>query len=191
MSSEESSFKSTQDAVSKCLVDTTRTASQIAQEDLTFQRASNPDIARLLDQQNSRILSLAQSLTHQATLNTKAKKPKIKTLEALDDNWKAIVDVVDGLLEKADACLDEFTGFIKKKLPTDAADAKDIPSLQAPKEQHLSRAYKDAEIPKPQLIFQKPTTNHDTGPFKPLLRTKPHAIIPLEQSLFINQDTSQ
>ena len=191
MSGEESTFKSTQDGISKCLVDTTRIASQIAQEDLAFQRASNPDAMRQLDQQNARILSLAQNLTHQAASGTKAKKPKFKSLEALDDNWKAIVDVVDGLLEKADACLDEFTGFIKRKPGADGAEARDTPPIQAPKEQHLSKAFRDADLPKPQLLFHKPTNNHEAGPFKPLLRAKPHAIIPLERSLDINKDTLQ
>ena len=191
MSTEESPFKATQDGVSKCLVDTTRIASQIAQEDLTFQRTSNPAAMRQLDEQNARILAMAQKLTDQAATGTTSNKPKLKSLEGLEDNWRAIVDVVDSLLEKADACLDEFTGFIKRKSIADTMDATNTPPEQAPKDLHLSKAFRDADLPKPQLLFKKPVKNHERGPFRPLLRTKPHAITPLEQSISLNHDTSQ
>ena len=42
----------------------------------------------------------------------------ISTLDDSDDveiQWKGIVDVIDSLLEKADTCLDEYTGLIKRK----------------------------------------------------------------------------
>ena len=191
MSNEESPFKAIQDGVSKSLVNTTRTVSQIAQEDLTFQRTSNPAAMRQLEQHNARILAMAQNLTHQAVAASTVSKPKLKSLEGLEDNWRAIVDVVDSLLEKADACLDEFTGFIKHKPAADALNATDTLVGQAPNGVHLSRAFRDADLPKPQILFNKPTNNHALRPFRPLLQTKPHAIVPLEQSLNLNQDASQ
>ena len=191
MSNEESSFKVIQNGVSKSLVDISRTASQIAQEDLTFQRTSNLAAMRQLDKHNARILAMAENLTHQAVVGTTANKPKLKSLEGLDDNWRAIVDVVDSLLEKADACLDEFTGFIKRKPAADAVDATNPIVAQAPKDLYLSKALRDVDLPKPQLLFKRPTNNHEPGPFRPLLRSKPHAIVPLEQSFNLNQETSQ
>jgi exosome complex exonuclease RRP6 len=38
-------------------------------------------------------------------------------------------------------------------------------------------------LPKPQLTFDNVPTNDETGPFRPLLVTKPHAKIPLEECL--------
>lgn len=40
-----------------------------------------------------------------------------------------------------------------------------------------------ANIVKPQNAFERKADNFHTGPWKPLLTTKPHAIVPLEQSL--------
>lgn len=42
---------------------------------------------------------------------------------------------------------------------------------------------KRANIIKPQNAFERKVDNFDTGAFKPLLSTKPHATVPLEKSL--------
>lgn len=36
---------------------------------------------------------------------------------------------------------------------------------------------------KPQLKFEGEINNFDASPFKPIIRTKPHAIVPLEDSI--------
>lgn len=43
--------------------------------------------------------------------------PRLKDVEALDTEWRGIVDVVDGLLERADVCLDEFSGAVRRMKP--------------------------------------------------------------------------
>lgn len=53
---------------------------------------------------------------------------------------------------------------------------------------------KRANIIKPQNAFDRKVNNFDTGPWKPLLTTKPHATVPLDQSLatFVDgDDTTQ
>jgi exosome complex exonuclease RRP6 len=47
----------------------------------------------------------------------------------------------------------------------------------------LLRVPRNLDIPKPQRSFEHVPTNDEKDAFKPLLMTKPHAIIPLEQSL--------
>lgn len=44
---------------------------------------------------------------------------------------------------------------------------------------------KNQDIPKPQVLFQHPPQNHEEGPWKPILISKPHAMVPLSQSLDI------
>lgn len=39
------------------------------------------------------------------------------------------------------------------------------------------------DLPKPQLQFVNKPNNEDTTPFRPLLKSKPHAIKPLDSSL--------
>ena len=181
---EDEAFKETRGNISSALVEVTRTVGRISGEDLAFQRSSNPSIAPLLDEQASNILNLVQDLTKVSTSGTEVKAPRLVDAESVEDNWKTIVDVIDNLLEKADACLDEYTGVIKKP----SSSQEDRTSIAAPLSRgHVqARSHRDQHIPKPQLLFDTVTTNDETTPFKPLLRSKPHAIVPLAQSLSLS-----
>lgn len=52
----------------------------------------------------------------------------------------------------------------------------------------LDWSLKRANIIKPQKAFERQTDNFDAGPWKPLLTTKPHATVSLEQSLTTTVD---
>lgn len=179
--STDSSFKEIKEAVSSTLIDTTRTAGQIAGEDLGFHRSSNPEIAPVLEKQNTRLLQLANNLVRVAATGTEVSAPRLSDADSVEDNWRGIVDVIDNLLEKADACLDEYTGVIKRLSPSqDVHPSK----LTTPARKPLPlKSYRNQNVPKPQRLFPKVPYNDETTPFKPLLRTKPHAILPLENSI--------
>ncbi|KAJ4341672.1 exosome nuclease subunit [Didymella glomerata] len=173
------SFKSLQDEISKALVSTTRSATRIAGADIAFQRSLNPDVGAALDAQNGRLLALAQRLLENAAASSDAVGPKLPDVESIDGNWRAVVDVIDSLLEKADTSLDEYTGVVKRLSPSaDPAAVKARPNIAERK-----------HLPKPQLTFDNVPTNDETGPFRPLLVTKPHAKIPLEQCLKTFRDS--
>lgn len=53
----------------------------------------------------------------------------------------------------------------------------------APKSKKLGLAYRTQNLVKPQLAFDVKPNNDDNSPWKPILTTKPHAIIPLEKAL--------
>ncbi|KAL8972495.1 MAG: hypothetical protein Q9183_000525 [Haloplaca sp. 2 TL-2023] len=179
-------FKELQGEVTSALVKTTRTANQISNEDLAFHRSVNPEVDRLLEQQNQRLLALARDLNKTATTGTGAAPPPLKNAESVDDGWRGIVDIVDNLLEKADACLDEFTGMIKKLAPSRKDEPSPPSSTKAPISRSLLRA---KNIPKPQRLFRTLPVNDATTPFKPLLQSKPHAIVPLEESVILGPDS--
>lgn len=174
-------FKGVKNAVTSALIETTKVAGQISNEDLAFHRSYNPSIVPLLDKQNARLLRLARGLTRSATVGTELSTPPLKDVESVDDNWRSIVDVFDNLLEKADACLDEFTGSIKRLSPGQEQQIKN--ALPAHGKQRPGKAYRNQNIPKPQLLFANIPRNDDKTPFKPLLKHKPHAIVPLEDSI--------
>ena len=111
------SFKSLQDEISQALVSTTRSATRIAGADIAFQRSLNPDVGAALDVQNGRLLILAQRLLENAAASSDAVGPKLPDVESIDGNWRAVVDVIDSLLEKADTSLDEYTGVVKRLSP--------------------------------------------------------------------------
>ncbi|KAL8833447.1 MAG: hypothetical protein Q9170_004256 [Blastenia crenularia] len=175
----ERSFQELRHEVPAALVRMTRTASQILNEDLTFQRSINPEVDRLIEEQSRRLLSLVRDLNKTAAVSTDTPPPPLKNVDSVEDGWRGIVDVIDNLLEKADACLDEFTGVVKKLTPENlreaaAADAK------KPLAKH---EYRYQNLPKPQRLFKKVPTNDESTPFKPLLQLKPNAIVSLKDSL--------
>lgn len=187
----DTSFKAFKDSISSALVDTTRTAGQISNEDLAFHRSSNPSIVPLLEQQNTRLLQLTRRLTKNATLGTEVTAPQVSGVESIEDNWKTIVDVIDNLLEKADACLDEFTGVVRKLSP--GQEEHMMKASFAGGKQRLGKAYQTQDIKKPQLLFEHVPKNDEKTPFKPILRSKPHALTSLDESLVIvpSSDGSQ
>jgi len=174
----EKDFKAFQDGILGNLMNTTRTAGQIAGEDLAFHRSSDPSITQLLHKENARLLSLARSLISSATTGTEISAPGLPDADAVDDNWQGIVDVVDNLLEKTDSCLDEYTGVIKRLSPSQ----RSTPTPVVARKTLSAQRYKNQDIPKPQLRFPKVPDNQEITAFKPILRTKPHAIVSLKES---------
>lgn len=179
-----SDFKPIHDRITSSLLDVTRTAGQISAEDLSFHRSSNGHLSRNLDAQNSHLLQLTQKLLKAATTTgANIKAPKIQDVEEVDDNWRGIVDIVDDLLERADACLDEYTGVIKRLSPA-AQDGETTPtSAKDGRSNAFPSIFAARQLAKPQLLFEKSHTNYEIGPFKPLLRTKPHSAVGLIESI--------
>lgn len=112
-------FASLQTAISSALVSTTRSASALANEDLPFHRSLDASLGSKIDRQNARLLGLASSLLGAANSATETvrRPPSIRDVEGIENNWRAVVDVVDSLLERADTALDEFTGAVKRLSP--------------------------------------------------------------------------
>jgi exosome complex exonuclease RRP6 len=75
-----------------------------------------------------RLLHLAQRLLQNAAASSDAVGPKLPDVEAIDANWRGVVDVIDSLLEKADTSLDEYTGVVKRLSPS--AEQVHITDLQ-------------------------------------------------------------
>ncbi|KAH9905931.1 ribonuclease H-like domain-containing protein [Xylariomycetidae sp. FL2044] len=171
-------FKSIQDRIQSALVAVTRSTNQIAAEDLNFHRTSNPAVEEELDSTDTRLLDLTTSLLKSAAKNTNVAPPTLEDTDDVDVHWSRIVDVVDNLLEKADTCLDEYTGLIKRKnAPTDLPGPSQKKSRAV-----LDSSLRRANVLKPQNTFEVKPDNSNTSPWTPVITNKPHSIVPLEQS---------
>ncbi|KAF9872770.1 exosome complex exonuclease [Colletotrichum karsti] len=170
-------FKSLQDKVQSALVASTKSVNRISAEDLAFQRAVNPGVGDDLDAKTERLLELSTRLLKSAAGVCGLNAPKLEDADDIDMRWRGIVDVVDSILEKADTSIDEYTGALKRK---DAPTA-DSSQTKKPKTTGTDKVIRNANITKPQLNFDPPVDNH--SPWKPLLTNKPHAKVPLEESL--------
>ncbi|KAI9044481.1 exosome nuclease subunit RRP6 [Aspergillus affinis] len=178
-------FPPFQARLTSSLVQMTRTVGQLSAEDLAFHRSSSSELTESLDEQSDRILSLTSSILKAATSGTDLAAPSLQDEDSIEDNWRGVVDVIDALLEKADACLDEFTGVIKRLSPSQqeqSAAAAAKASKKPPTKFPSVYDYGPSKIPKPQLEFQRAVDNTDVSPFKPLLHKKVHATVPLEKS---------
>jgi exosome complex exonuclease RRP6 len=171
-------FKSMRETIQAALVSTTRSATSLKAGDITFQRSLDPDFSSALDIQNARLLRLAERLLASAATASNVTGPRLPDAEAIDGNWRDVVEVIDSLLEKADTSLDEYTGAVKRLSPAqDQAASTTKPRQAYPK-----------NLPKPQLTFEHVPRNDETGGFKPLLTSKPHAHVPLAKSLETYKD---
>ena len=112
-------FSALQSDIQPSLISTTRAAQSISNEDLLFHRSLSSQLASNLDRQNARLLGLASNLLATATSaeETVRPPPTLRNIEDVEDNWRAVVDVVDSLLERADTALDEFTGAVRRLSP--------------------------------------------------------------------------
>lgn len=175
-------FSPLQEKLSAALVQSTRTTSQLLAEDIDFQRSINPSVSNSLDAQSGRLLGLTNSILRFATSGSDLSVPALEDEDSLDDNWKAVVDVIDELLEKADACLDEFTGIIKRLSPSQEERGQDLGKRASRAQFPSVYDFSSSRIPKPQLQFKNRIGNHDSSSFRPILRHKPHALVPLSTS---------
>jgi exosome complex exonuclease RRP6 len=152
------SFKTLQDSISCALVSTTRAATRLSAADIPFQRSLDPEVATALDEQNARLLQLAQHLLETAASSSDAVGPKLPDIDAIDGNWRGIVDVVDSLLEKADTSLDEYTGVVKRLAQTGDQVRQSWFCLTAP------RPYFHLVIPSYKGPFRCPPENVSEAP---------------------------
>ncbi|KAE8380011.1 ribonuclease H-like domain-containing protein [Aspergillus bertholletiae] len=176
-------FPPFQQRLTSSLVQVTRTVGQLSAEDLSFHRTSSAELSESIDEQSGRILSLTSSLLKAATAGTDLRAPTLQDEDSIEDNWRGVVDVIDALLERADACLDEFTGVIKRLSPSQQEETAAKATKKTTSKFPTIYDYGPSKIPKPQLQFERQVDNSDSSPFKPLLRAKPHAVVPLEESI--------
>ena len=183
-------FKTLQESLQKALLSTTRTVNILGtpQLDLPFQRTVKPDVSDRVDKKSEQLLQLASDLLKSAGNATNQRVSALEDIDDVDINWRSIVDVLDSLLEKADTCLDEYTGIIKRK---DAPTAEAGRAPKRPTTERLDWSLKRANILKPQNTFERKPDNFDQGPWKPLLSSKPHAQVSLEESLTTFVDENQ
>lgn len=176
-------FAAFHDGLKASLLQVTRTANQLASEDLNFHRSSNAEVSDSIDEQSDRLLTLTSSILKTATTGTELRAPTLHNEESLEDDWRGVVDIIDGLLERADASLDEFTGVIKKLSPSQQEEQEAKSAKKTAPRFPTIYDYGPSKIPKPQLLFERRPDNADVSPFKPLLRTKPHATVSLKKYL--------
>lgn len=164
------------------LLATTDDTRRICEQDLGFHRSLDPTVGSALDKQNARLLALAERLLGNAAAGSEVVGPRLEDADAVDGQWRGVVDVIDSLLERADTSLDEYTGIVKRLTPS----KEQSPAAPASKPGVLAKMFRNQDLPKPQILFEHAPTNDKSELWKPLLTSKPHATVSLDQSLVLD-----
>ena len=81
----------------KFLVSTTKAASAVGSQDISFERSIDSEFDSSLTAVTDRLLNLSNRLLKFAGLQGE----EFEDEDDLEDRWREVVDVVDGLLERA------------------------------------------------------------------------------------------
>jgi PMC2NT (NUC016) domain len=123
---EPSAFDALHETITAALLATTRAATALCAEDLRFHRSLDGAVAAELDAQQRRILTLAERLLASAARGTgAAPPPRLADVDDLEAGWAAVVDVLDGELERADVALDGMAGVVRKGVEAPAGAPAD------------------------------------------------------------------
>ncbi|KAI0823218.1 hypothetical protein BC628DRAFT_1325541 [Trametes gibbosa] len=159
--------------------------------DVPFHRSVHPDFAQELDRCSTRVLSVATKLLHLAstasTSNSGKGKARLDSQDDVVDHFHSfVVDAMDQLLECADIGLDDFLGHTKA--PAVAVNTAQA-VVQKPKKSNVPPGRLDpalqhaSHLPKPQLAFKRKVENASDVPWRPTLRHKFNAQVPLGYNL--------
>lgn len=150
-------------------VQVTKSANALAAQDVEFHASIDRLTREKLDLTGARILELVNEMLHsQGFLHSHVEHASWTSSDTL---WKQFVESLDSVYEKIDMAFDVMTSPKRIQEPI----ALDF------------RAESAMVLSKPQLHFLQPVDNSDSKPFKPKLKSKPHAIEPLEASLQVFQ----
>lgn len=177
-----SNFEEKSKPVFGSLVSTIRTASQLAAQDISFYKTLDRDLSHSVEKCSDRLLHLINRMV-QTTIDHGEELDEFNDLDELQENWKEVGGVLDGLFEKTDIALDEFKrqGSSAHKIEVNTKEESgDLKSLGQRNERVVMHS---KDLSKPQEKFKRKVNNSADVPFKPLLTSKPHALESLEESM--------
>lgn len=177
-------------SVFSSLVSTIRAASGVGAQDISFYRQLDKDLNESAAGASSDLLGLASSIM-QAVVPGEVDDLPSNDLNGLNDNWHDISHVLDTLSERIDVALEQHQ---KGDNDTTAdGDASNKPltlkdGTNGESNANIERLSKN--LPKSQNKFKRPVDNSPNKPFKPLLTSKPHAMVPFEESIALTSPSN-
>ncbi|KAF3908621.1 hypothetical protein AA313_de0201688 [Arthrobotrys entomopaga] len=167
------------------LVKLVKSVKVLSAGDLPFNKSLDSEFAAALDTANGKILALINNLVRSATDGSDIKFDNFEDPDSVETKWSLVSEVVDFLLEKADLCMDEYTGTVNRGVMQTSAAGSNYKSARTDKRSGDGRKAfnKSLHMTKPQLQFKKPLSPLDSRPYKPRLEKKPHAVVSLDESL--------
>ncbi|CDS03624.1 hypothetical protein LRAMOSA01026 [Lichtheimia ramosa] len=174
-----SQFKEYQESLFKSLVAATNAANALPSDDLGFYRSLDRQFAKDLDTCGSRLLTVANNVVQHCSGDTGAEFTSVDDVDDATFRFNNVIDVVDGLLEKADMYLDEMRGRTRKVENEHKQDAPEVTQVSAKGKLEYKLLHAN-NIARPQLQFKDRVDNSNKTPFIRKIKVKPHAKVPLD-----------
>ncbi|EPB86354.1 hypothetical protein HMPREF1544_06893 [Mucor circinelloides 1006PhL] len=179
-------FKGYQGSLFKSLVAATAAANSIPVEEWGFFRSLDRQFAKDLDQAGASSLAIGNALLQQCAIDCGLVVKSFDDIDDVVERYGAATDVCDGLLEKADHCLDEISG--KNKQENLKQDNPEVTQI-ATKDKLEYKFLHANNVVRPQMKFKDPVNNSSSVPFERKIKYKPHALVPLDSTI-VAQDKS-
>lgn len=161
------------------VMQTIRASTALAAQDINFYRTIDQSLSQDIDQSAHNLMSLANRLL--SSISDSEDTPMLELGPekiALDTSWKPFSNVLDTLFEKIDHSFDSA------RRSGQAGSNSKLMYLDEGSDLH-STALLSKRIEKPQKAFTTKIDNSELGPFKPKITSKPHSIVPFEESVVI------
>ncbi|KAG7895448.1 hypothetical protein KL936_000156 [Ogataea polymorpha] len=166
------------ESLAPSLINLIRLSSAVSAKDISFYNSIDPTVKSESTALNQHLVDLLNELLPNAFSITNDQDGQLHA-DKEEANWKVVGSVLDTLFESAEIALEQGTKKEQTNQTKDEftyLDETDTSGTRKSTPQSL-------KIQKPQLLFKTPVDNFETSPFKPLIKTKPNALIPLQESM--------
>ncbi|OAD69496.1 hypothetical protein PHYBLDRAFT_96888, partial [Phycomyces blakesleeanus NRRL 1555(-)] len=175
----------------KALVSAASASNALPIEDMGFYRTLDKEFSKGIDHVGSRLLSISNNLLQKCSDDTGISAKDYEDVDDVVDNFNGVVDVVDGLLERTDLCLDEMVGRVHKPESFLQQTAPEVTQVSQ-KSQNGKLEYKflhAKNVVRPQIKFKDRINNSLTAPIERKIVYKPHAKVPLDNTETLEMDS--
>ncbi|SMN22963.1 similar to Saccharomyces cerevisiae YOR001W RRP6 Nuclear exosome exonuclease component [Maudiozyma saulgeensis] len=159
------------------VVGVVRGSSALAAQDIEFYRTLDKDVNTSVSEVTSELVSMINSVLSSIDEHC---EPLDNNSDSFSNSWEDVSNMIDNLFEQSDRSLD----ILNKRLSV-SGDKLNGQNMQFLDQFGGNEEGGKAKIEKPQLKFKTPIDNSESHPFHPLLKEKPNALIPLEESVVL------
>jgi exosome complex exonuclease RRP6 len=153
-----------------------RAAAGLASNDVSFYKSLDQGIAQQSTQSSQSVLKL---------INEIASSVEFSDVHEFDDksieSWTVVSNLLDTFLERSDIAFDSL-----RKKKSGGENSTQIMYLDDSATVKTNETHQKRQE-KPQEKFSRPVDNNEIHPFKPLLTSKPHAVVPFEETFKLTE----
>lgn len=167
------------DGVLPNVVQTVRTSSSLAAQDVNFYKSLDSDLSKKIDESAKSLLNISNRLIH-CSFDDVKDIPFGKDNISSHVNWNPIANVLDNIFEKIDIAFDQAQNANSRKANSDVKGftyLEDSNTIDDSSNKHQGK-----RMVKPQINFRNKVDNSESHPFKPKITVKPNALKSFEES---------